>query len=76
MVLIRVSCGKTVDSACKSLKYVLSFLTLTDEAQQYDKYWTISVNDHFISVCDGKTEDSAHGKSNLNSSVIVISYFR
>ena len=56
MVLIRVTCGKTVDSACKSLKYVLSFLT-SDEAQQYDKYY-ISVNGTDKSMC-GKTVDSA-----------------
>ena len=38
----KITCGKTVDSAYKSLIYVLSFLT-SDEAQQYDKYY-ISVN--------------------------------
>ena len=49
-------CGKTVDSACKSLKYVLSFLT-SDKPQQYNKYY-ISVNGADKSMC-GKTVDSA-----------------
>ena len=49
-------CGRTVDSVCTSLKYVLSFLT-SDESQQYDKYY-ISENGTDSSMC-GKTLDSA-----------------
>ena len=48
--------GKTVDSDCKSLKYVLSFLT-SDVVQQYDMYY-ISVNGTDKSSC-GKTADSS-----------------
>ena len=50
------SCSKTVDSACKSLKYVLSFL-VSDNMQQCDMYY-ISVNGTDKSMC-GKTADAA-----------------
>ena len=62
MYYISVNCtdkssyGKTTDSPCKSLKYVLSFLT-SDVSQQYDMYY-ISLNGTDKSTC-GKTADSA-----------------
>ena len=36
-------CGETVDSACKSLKYVLLFLT-SGEMQLYDIYYISTWN--------------------------------